>query len=95
MNKILVIDGIINSSSLVSIDHNNIIFNESGNYIIEYVNTRNVCISFYVENGANINLQEISFDNDIVGFSKAATLMPMIGSIPFAAYCFETENASD
>ena len=35
------------------------------------------------------------FDNDIVGFSKAATLMPMIGSIPFAAYCFETENASD
>ena len=66
MNKILVIDGIINSSSLVSIDHNNIIFNESGNYIIEYVNTRNVCISFYVENGANVNLQEISFDNDIV-----------------------------
>ena len=33
------------------------------------------------------------FDKDITGFSKGAALMPMIGSIPFAAYCFETEDA--
>ena len=34
------------------------------------------------------------FDKDIEGFTTGASLMPMIGSIPFAAYCFETEDVS-
>ena len=33
------------------------------------------------------------FDNDIQGFSKGVMFAPMIGSIPFVGYVFETEDA--
>lgn len=34
------------------------------------------------------------FEKDIVGFTKGASLAPMIGSIPFVSYCFETDDVS-
>lgn len=32
------------------------------------------------------------FDNEISGFSKAVMFTPMIGSIPFVGYVFETDD---
>lgn len=34
------------------------------------------------------------FEKDIVGFTKGASLAPMIGSIPVVSYCFETDDVS-
>ena len=35
------------------------------------------------------------FDEDITGFTKAASFAPMIGTIPFAGYVFEVENPEE
>ena len=37
----------------------------------------------------------MGFDEDIKGFKKCAKFAPMIGSIPFVAYVFETDNPEE
>ena len=67
MNKILVNRNIIknNDSDNYIIDKDKITFNKSGNYEIEYVDCSNVKLDIVIKN-VNVNLQEVSIDNDIV-----------------------------
>lgn len=65
MNKILVSNNKIEiDDSDIIIHGKKIIFNSSGDYLIEYVNSDNINLEFIIKN-VNINLLEYSFDLDI------------------------------
>ena len=69
MNKILVSKNSINSDyDNIKIDGNKIIFDNDGEYVLEYIDSGKYNISFIIN--SNIKIIESSFDNDIIVNNK-------------------------
>ena len=67
MNKISIVNNSIIpfDDDSVNIDNNDITFSNSGNYILEYIESNDVKLNINVNKNKNINLFEYSYDNDI------------------------------
>ena len=66
MNSIIVTNNsIISESKNVIIKKNKITFLDSGNYLINYDKSNKVNLIFEINSDINVNLSEISFDNNL------------------------------
>lgn len=67
MNKIKVVNNIVipYDDNDVIISYNDITFNHSGNYTIEYIDSNDIKLNIRISNGVNIHLFEYSNNDDI------------------------------